>query len=243
MSAASPISGAPLPSGLHQPTAVGLCCRTGMVGTCVGKSHGVLPRLVPATQAVRGKRPNAFDGRCIPADCASRHPARVSQDYGQISPKPWRGRIAPRSITAGIVPRHAWSPGRIACLGASGTFTTDYENPPINISSLVGNRGHVTGRRAPSSGAAGRLAQQRSGTRTWTERAGPVTDRGPAAAPGAVSMSTLPTAASSGDAPQPTRLDPATTLSAMVTQRIQRWDCPLLMDPPHPRCSGSNSAT
>ena len=46
-----------------------------------------------------------FDGRCIPDGCARRRPARMRPGYGEVSPKPWRRRIAPRSNTPGILGR------------------------------------------------------------------------------------------------------------------------------------------
>ena len=49
--------------------------------------------------AARRESPAAFDGRCIPPGC-----------------------VAPRSHTAGMLPRHALPDGRITCLGATLDF-------------------------------------------------------------------------------------------------------------------------
>ena len=54
---------------------------------------------VPTCRAARGERPTAFDRRCIPAVC-----------------------VASRSNTAGIFPRRALTPRRIAGLGATRDF-------------------------------------------------------------------------------------------------------------------------
>ena len=66
-----------------------------LVGVAVQRdAHGVV-----RVSQVRSSR--TLSRRGIPPGRASRRPARSYPSYGQVSPQPWRRRIAPRSNTAG----------------------------------------------------------------------------------------------------------------------------------------------
>ena len=95
----------------------------------------------------RGETSAAFYRRCIPPDYATRRPTRSCPGYGQVSPKPWRRRIASRSHAAGTLPRRTLPDGRIASLGA----TPDYHDGLLGSerSRLLAEtmRRHAEGRR------------------------------------------------------------------------------------------------
>jgi hypothetical protein len=77
-----------------------------------GRSFAAIPAppasLPSRDVAVRGASPAAFDGRGIPAGGARRRPTRMRPGFGEVSPKPWRRRVAPSSNTPGILGRRAW---------------------------------------------------------------------------------------------------------------------------------------
>jgi periplasmic protein TonB len=72
--------------------------------------------------AARDETPAAFGRRCIPGGCARRRTPAMQAGFGEVSPEPWRRRIAPPSNTPGILSRRALPTGRLAGLGATLAF-------------------------------------------------------------------------------------------------------------------------